>query len=373
MVAGSGNDELILGDAADATRVWTIDGAFGRGNIDNEFFFERFENLTGGNQADVFVFAGGSIDGTTDGGGGDDTLDYTVASGDIEVNRQTRTGNFIGEYENIEAVKGNASGNNTLVGADADANWNITGQNTGDIDGFDFENFQNLTGGDSNDVFTVSASGSITGKLRGTTTIGHVDDDKLDLAAKNESLDVDIQSTNAGIVSGGASVDFGSIENLVGGSASDQFVLQPLTGLNGTIDGGVGAEDHLDFEAWSSSVNVTLDGAVNAGESYGGFVTGVERLTGGSANDVLTGNDSANRIIGLGGSDTINGLTGDNVLIGDFAVFASGSIVTDARLNDGDDVISAAGGNNIALPGFCLLYTSPSPRDLSTSRMPSSA
>ena len=24
-------------------------------------------------------------------------------------------------------------------------------------------------------------------------------------------------------------------------------------------------------------------------------------------------------------------------------------------------------------PGFCLLYTSPSPRDLSTSRMPSSA
>ena len=26
-----------------------------------------------------------------------------------------------------------------------------------------------------------------------------------------------------------------------------------------------------------------------------------------------------------------------------------------------------------ALPGVCLLYTSPSPRDLSTSRMPSSA
>ena len=28
---------------------------------------------------------------------------------------------------------------------------------------------------------------------------------------------------------------------------------------------------------------------------------------------------------------------------------------------------------DIGLPGVCLLYTSPSPRDLSTSRMPSSA
>ena len=30
-------------------------------------------------------------------------------------------------------------------------------------------------------------------------------------------------------------------------------------------------------------------------------------------------------------------------------------------------------GNGVALPHACLLYTSPSPRDLSTSRMPSSA
>ncbi len=30
-------------------------------------------------------------------------------------------------------------------------------------------------------------------------------------------------------------------------------------------------------------------------------------------------------------------------------------------------------GKNLRLPWICLLYTSPSPRDLSTSRMPSSA
>ena len=37
---------------------------------------------------------------------------------------------------------------------------------------------------------------------------------------------------------------------------------------------------------------------------------------------------------------------------------------------DGQEVVTAEG---LGLPGDCLLYTSPSPRDLSTSRMPSSA
>ena len=37
------------------------------------------------------------------------------------------------------------------------------------------------------------------------------------------------------------------------------------------------------------------------------------------------------------------------------------------RMND------LTGGLNLNLPGFCLLYTSPSPRDATLSRMPSSA
>ena len=35
--------------------------------------------------------------------------------------------------------------------------------------------------------------------------------------------------------------------------------------------------------------------------------------------------------------------------------------------------VSAAAAVAVAAPAACLLYTSPSPRDLSTSRMPSSA
>ena len=41
--------------------------------------------------------------------------------------------------------------------------------------------------------------------------------------------------------------------------------------------------------------------------------------------------------------------------------------------NDIPDLISAFAKENFRLVKICLLYTSPSPRDLSTSRMPSSA
>ena len=43
---------------------------------------------------------------------------------------------------------------------------------------------------------------------------------------------------------------------------------------------------------------------------------------------------------------------------------------------DDIQVLSTSGTNNVAVAdqyAYCLLYTSPSPRDLSTSRMPSSA
>ena len=43
------------------------------------------------------------------------------------------------------------------------------------------------------------------------------------------------------------------------------------------------------------------------------------------------------------------------------------------RLGVGDYVVSPTIANQFVLAGTCLLYTSPSPRDLSTSRMPSSA
>ena len=44
-----------------------------------------------------------------------------------------------------------------------------------------------------------------------------------------------------------------------------------------------------------------------------------------------------------------------------------------ARDSETGEVLRCDGGNAPRRPSACLLYTSPSPRDLSTSRMPSSA
>ena len=95
--------------------------------------------------------------------------------------------------------------------------------------------------------------------------------------------------------------------------------------------------------------------------------------------------DNYELVVVLGGDGTFNeaanGLAGTETAIG---VLPGGSTNVFARiLGLPDDSIEAAGvlldalaANHIERVGLgavCLLYTSPSPRDLSTSRMPSSA
>ena len=91
--------------------------------------------------------------------------------------------------------------------------------------------------------------------------------------------------------------------------------------------------------------------------------TGIDRLVG-SANDdtlIVTGSRGT-RLLGLAGDDLLIGGFGDDLLFGGI----------------GNDILNARGGNDLIFGDLgndtiCLLYTSPSPRDLSTSRMPSSA
>ena len=77
---------------------------------------------------------------------------------------------------------------------------------------------------------------------------------------------------------------------------------------------------------------------------------------------------SSGAIYDVDASDTIQSLSGaGNIQL------ASGITLTTG--DTGNDTISGviSGAGNLAKAGSCLLYTSPSPRDLSTSRMPSSA
>ncbi|HTK77436.1 MAG TPA: hypothetical protein VL371_19385, partial [Gemmataceae bacterium] len=87
---GQGGTDTLVGPTAGAT--WNLTGP-GQGNIAGAVTsYQNFENLAGGAAADAFVFQsggtvlGGSVNGTIDGGGGTDTLDYSAAVGSIHAN-----------------------------------------------------------------------------------------------------------------------------------------------------------------------------------------------------------------------------------------------------------------------------------------------
>ena len=117
------------------------------------------------------------------------------------------------------------------------------------------------------------------------------------------------------------------------------------------------------------------------GDEHNDFLySGDEEGTG----DTLIGGSGADVLVGGEGQDTLNGGTGNDILIsggldgsldGDSDIFYFGGDVNDGQA-DTDVLIGFETGTDrihILNKGGCLLYTSPSPRDATLSRMPSSA
>ncbi len=259
MIGGSGGDTLTVSGLVgnQTSNTWTITGS-NQGSINNGFIFEGIENLTGGAQDDRFLFdALDTISGVIDGAGGIDTLDYSAfgASSLVTVQRETKSASRIGRFENIDVVRGGSSNNDLLVGRNINADWTLSGLNSGSIlDAgapvpFTFEGFENLTGGDNNDNFIVPVGGRLTGNLIGTITPGRVAADKLDLSSQTAALRVDVSARNAGNASRGTTnvVGFTSIENVTTGSGDDVFAMAHGAGLTGLTDSGPGARDLIDF------------------------------------------------------------------------------------------------------------------------------
>ncbi|MCC6508377.1 MAG: hypothetical protein IT423_04670, partial [Pirellulaceae bacterium] len=363
VIGGAGNDTLTVSTVigAGSTNVWTLTGV-DKGNINAAFLFEKVENLVGGNQDDRFVFDGQDrISGSILAGDGTDTLDYSAYTSlqPVHVQRQTRVASGVPRFESIEAVIGGASSADELTGRSVTATWNITNPNAGSILDtgttipFTFTGFENLTGGDSNDNFVVSASGRLSGKLLGTDTPGRNDADRLDLSSFAIPLTVQVHSTNAGLVNGTVPLfDFESIESAISGSGDDTFIMAPFSGLTGTTSGGSGTRDVLSFIDWSVPITVNLSTSAN----HIGTVSGIEDIVGGTASDTLTGNDLDNRIFGMDGDDTIVGRNGNDLLVGDSAqITSAGGLVTSVRILTtfaGNDRLTGGSGNNLVFGGL---------------------
>ena len=126
------------------------------------------------------------------------------------------------------------------------------------------------------------------------------------------------------------------IENFIAGSGNDfitgNAVANDLNGREGNdriwgsggddvLEGGAGA-DRLDGDAgmdWAAyrdsdaAVTVNLaEGTVQGGHAEGDVLTGIENVIGSAHDDVLVGNDDANRLEGGAGADRLDGRAGSD-------------------------------------------------------------
>ncbi|HEY2406725.1 MAG TPA: calcium-binding protein [Polyangiaceae bacterium] len=256
--------------------------------------------INGGNGNDVFK-TGPTADGddTYNGGAGTDKMDYSSRSAVITVVMDGSTPS--GDLTATEA---------DTVGADV----------------------EDLVGGTGNDVLT------------GNTLANHI-----------QGGDGD------DLISGGpAGTCTTDLDLLDGENGNDTFDQGAAPDCGDTLTGGAGT-DTVDYQGRSAALTITIDGAVNDGESgeKDNVKTDVEIVLGGSGNDSITGSANADELHGGPGNDTIFGAAGDDLLIGDSGNDTlngeAGNDTFDEGLTDaaytvsdekglGDDVINGGSG-----------------------------
>ena len=432
---------LLVSSATGSTNTWTISGT--NSGLVNAITFTDFKNLIGGAGADIFDFSsvsnGGSVSGNIDGGTGSNTIkarvgvdntwtmlsntsgslgetatpltkyvnnftsiqnftgsntgvnkmDFSTFSGDVKVELGTGvTGaslitSFVGNYTSTNGL------NAELVGANSPNTWQITDANKGTVGIISFEGFNKLTGGSSNDNFTITNTGSFVGTIDGGTNgtdtltrvgsvasswvldsakagsvdtvifsnIDSITGSGLDsLTGRDQDNDWNISNAGSGTVRSSLSaadqVSFAGMSDLIGLTGKDNFTLKSTGSLTGKIDGGAGAaKNKLTNETagatWTLDEVTTLSGKLNSQvfqniSDLVGSVAGTDTLIGRNQNNdwqILSANTGS--VQKNGGTDLttftgIGNLTG-NVKIDSF-VIGDGAYI--------DGVIDGVGTNN---------------------------
>lgn len=304
------------------------------------------EGIIAGAGDDTFVFPdGASVPGALNGGGGNNTLDYSAYTTAVSVNLLTSAATGTASIASFSNVIGGSS-NDTLIGNDAG---NVLTGNAGN---------DSLTGNAGDDALT-GGLGDDTYKF--TANWG---DDTLNEATGGNSDTVDFSSisTPMTFTVGSANITDGTntvaqpdtiAENILAGSGDDTFVFPVGVTQAGTINGGGGANT-LDLSAYTTALSINLlTGTANIATS----VQSISNITGGAGNDTLVGNANNNILLGNAGNDNINGGDGNDSIGGgagkDKLTGGNGndSITGDASSDNirggaGNDTLSGGGGND---------------------------
>ena len=279
-----GNDKLV---GPNATNAWSITGS----NVVTlgTQTFNFAESLVGGSGDDSFAFKpGGQITGSLDGGsGGSNTLDYSAVTTPVLTNLAKNTSSGIGgTFANMLTVIGGTNAGNRLQGSDLTATyWMLSGQNAGSVRNFNFSNFPNLVGGAGDDYFIYDAGASITGTIDGGGGSGNGLDGSLTpsrttvypgssqislLGGTFQNLKWLKSSQTAGGTINGATglntfritgpdkvtlgnLNYAYFNNLVGSTDDDRFIFSKGASLSGSIDGGSGGYNTLDYSAMTDT------------------------------------------------------------------------------------------------------------------------
>lgn len=260
-----------------------------------------------------------------------------------------------------------SAGADTLVGSDFDDT--IRG-NLGD---------DSIVGGAGNDV--------LNGGVGADYLDGGAGSDWVSYEGSRGSLRVDLMFShiNTNVAAGDIYV---SIENLIGSQGFDNLrgtlddnVIQGGRNVdyifgrrgNDTLEGGIGDDvlfggtgadlligganrDRAQYSEALSAVQVDLaNSANNTGEAAGDQFDGIEDLAGSRFDDLLNGNDAANRLFGREGSDILQGRAGDDYLNGGAHadtldggmgndILRGGQHADTFVFNDGNDIIEDFNG-----------------------------
>jgi Ca2+-binding RTX toxin-like protein len=286
------------------------------------------DNLQGLTENDVLQ--GGPGNDTLDGGTGDDLLQGGAGNDSLIPNGGNDTvqggdGNDTITLSATQTAGTNIDGGNnqdTLVAANVANNWDLTGVNAGTVNSMPFVNLENLTGGNTTDLFKVETGANMAGLVNGSPGTNTLDFSAYGgavtvnngtkaatgilsylsigavigsastadtLVGPNGANTWNITGTNAGSLNG--TLSYSGFENLTGGTAGDTFKFNPGAQVTGLLDGQAGT-DKLDYSLYGSPVAVNLQARTAPGLTNP--FNSIESLAGSAGLDTLIGPDVTN-------------------------------------------------------------------------------
>ena len=304
---GNGTDTLV---GANGSNVWDLTGV--KSGTLNGLSFTAMENLSGGSGDDLFQFhdAAGGFNAIQGGSAGVNTFDYSLVTSPITLDLQTKSVAKLNTFWWINAFVGTA-GVDTMIGPNSTSNWNFWGANSGYVNGLNFSGFENFVGGSGTDTFalrapTASISGSLDGgggtntlvgfnsstvnvwNLTGTAAgnlngMNFTNVENLTGGLYSDTFQVQSGAAGFGMIDGGNGTDtlvgpngnnlwdltgvksgtlnglsFTAMENLSGGSGDDLFQFHDAAGGFNAIQGGSAGVNTFDYSLVTSPITLDL-------------------------------------------------------------------------------------------------------------------